>query len=164
MPEFLGPADAFSALIGSTAALVLVATATCLLIIMHLRKIQRHAAISDAQLIARLSPIQHFISRAEPASVAASCGPPCSELKAQLSKLEYMMTRVLDAVDKTPSIQYELSQARAFDNTADRRDGQEQTKPWCQCRVSDKQSRSPFRSGAPGSEVSAKHTKLQKVL
>jgi len=100
-------AHAFSALISSTAALVLVATATCLLINMHLRKSQNRTATSDSQLNARLGRIQHLVTRAEPVSlaVAASCGPACTELKTRLGKLENKMTRVLDAVDKTPSNQ-----------------------------------------------------------
>ena len=101
--------DASSAFIDSTAALVLVATATCLLINMHLRKGQWRARVVDVEINARLGRIEHFMTVAQQGSVAVSCDPACTEIKARLGKLENMMTRVLGAVDKPSSTSQCLS-------------------------------------------------------
>jgi len=95
--------DASSAFIGSTAALVLVATATCLVINMHLRKGQWRGAAADVELNASLGRIEHLMTR--PGSVAVSCDPAYAEIKARLGKLENMMTCVMGAVDKYPRSQ-----------------------------------------------------------
>jgi len=96
--------DVSSACIDSTAALVLVATATCLLINMHLRQGQWRARMADEEINASVGRIEHFMTVAQQNSVAVSCDPACAEIKARLGKLENMITRVLGAVDKTSSM------------------------------------------------------------
>jgi len=96
--------DASSACIDSTAALVLVATVTCLLINMHLRQGQWRARVADEEINASVGRIEHFMTVAQQNSVAVSCDPACAEIKARLAKLENMMTRVLVAVDKISSM------------------------------------------------------------